>query len=114
MYPKLRLYVKECNQGARDRFGNEVNSYGEPVVCEKCLFAPGAPSDIGDDRPEGVRIAATAYFPRGWAHRLKRALISYDGVLWLRVIGEPIDMPSEVTPLNFPWSVQVLLEVADG
>lgn len=113
-HPKMTLFVKERTSSGKDRLGNETFTYAEPVPVEGCMFAPGQPKDLVIERPEGVEIRATAYFPKGWAQRLKKAKVSTDGKLWLTVIGEPVEYPSQMLPSGWPWRCIVPLGATDG
>ena len=110
--PTVTLLVRVRKAAATDRLGNEAVEYADAVVVPGCLWAPGTPADVGADRPEGVRVAATAHFPRGWDGYLRGALVSLDGTTWLRVVGEPMAYPAGAVP--GPWRTYVLLGATDG
>lgn len=109
-YPTVTLHVRRVGSTARDRFGNDSPAYVEEEVAG-CLIAPGAPSDLGADRPESAVVAATAHFPTGYAASLKGGYVRYRDT-WLRVIGDPKPYPDGTVP--GPWSMRVLLEAVDG
>lgn len=111
---KMTLFVKTCSSTGVDRFGNETHELSEPIAVKGCMFAPGAPQDLPIERPEGVKIKATAYLPRGWAEKLKRGQISADGKLWLDVVGEPYAYPCGMLPPLFPFDCVVPLKEQDG
>ncbi len=113
-HPKMTLLVKERVSAGKDRLGNEVFTYTEPIPVSGCLFAPGQPKDLVIERPEGVEIRATAYFPKGWATKLRKAQVSPDGKVWLTVIGEPFEYPSQMLPAKWPWHCMVPLGATDG
>lgn len=112
--PTMTLEVKVRKQAQKDRLGNTRVSFAAPVLVDGCLFSPSAPQDISVDRPEGVKISAVAYFPRGWAKYLRGAQVRVPNGEWLNVIGHPMDYPSEMLPQTFPWTAQVLLAVVGG
>lgn len=111
--PFTTLYVRRRKASEPDPFGESaVGDWGEPEEVPRCLFAPGAPQGIDADRPNGARIEATAYFPKGWAGELRGAKVSADGSKWLSVVGDPQRFPGGA--LRCPWDVQVLLETTEG
>lgn len=110
--PTVTLHVRMRDASGTDRLGNEVVGYADPVSVPGCLWAPATSSDIAADRPAGASLTATAHFPRGWASRLRGALVSADGTEWLRVMGEPLDFPAGV--VDGPWSCCVTLGRTDG
>lgn len=112
--PQMTLYVRLRKDGEKDRFGNETYGYSEPIAVEGCMFAPATAQDLSIARPEGVEIAATAYFPRGWAQRLRGALVSTDKQYWLAVIGAPVGYPAQMLPPTFPYECSVPLRTYDG
>ena len=112
--PQMTLYVRLRKDGEKDRFGNETYGYSEPIAVEGCMFAPATAQDLSIARPEGVEIAATAYFPRGWAQRLRGALVSADKQYWLAVIGAPVGYPAQMLPPTFPYECSVPLRTYDG
>lgn len=114
MKPTMTLFVKERTSSGADRFGNESFTYSEPISVPGCLFAPFQPKDLEISRPEGVEVTATAYFPRGWAKRLRRAQVSPDGERWFNVVGAPVDFPEQMIPKGWKWSCLVPLGVVDG
>jgi hypothetical protein len=112
MYPTVTLQVRVRSDSGRDRLGNEVVGWAEPVSVPGCLWAPGTPADLADSRPEGASVTATAHMPRGWRGCLRGALVSPDGRSWLRVLGEPQPYPEGA--VMGPWDTYVLLGRTDG
>lgn len=111
--PTVTLQVRRRAAAAADPFGEErTGAWGEPESVLGCLFAPGAPQGIDSDRPNGARIEATAYFPRGYDGALRGAQVSADGRTWLSVVGDPQRYPAGTVP--GPWDVQALLETTEG
>lgn len=113
--PTVTLYVRFMEDAGRDRLGNPVKSWSEPVDVPGCLFAPGTPAELsGADRPEGASITATAHFPRGWRGYLKGALVRCGGekAEWMSVVGEPVPYPDGAVP--GPWDTYVLLGATHG
>lgn len=110
--PTVTLLVRPRAESGTDRLGNDVVRYADAVPAPGCLWAPGAPADLAADRPGGASVTATAHFPRGWAERLRGALVSADGAEWLRVLGEPKEFP-EGSAVG-PWACYALLGREDG
>ena len=110
--PTVTLLVRQRLRGVYDRLCNEVGGHGEPMRVDGCLWAPGTPEGLSIDRPEGVRLVATAYFPRGHGLRLRGAKVSLDGELWLDVVGDPMPYPDAAC--RGPWSTLVPLGRSDG
>lgn len=110
--PTVTLLVRQRLEGARDRLGNEVVRHGDPVGVDGCLWAPGTPEGLPVERPEGVRLVATAHFPRGHGLRLRGAKVSLDGELWLDVVGDPMPYPDAAC--RGPWSTFAPLRRSDG
>jgi hypothetical protein len=110
--PTVSLYVRRRGSSDAPAGWGSPGEWGEPERVDGCLFAPGAPAGIGADRPDGARIEATAYFPRGYAGALRGAQVSVDREAWLAVVGDPQRFPAGA--VRCPWDVQVLLETTEG
>lgn len=110
----VTLMVRVRQQGVADRLGNTEATRADPLSVDGCLFAPTSAADLDAGRPDGTSADATAYFPRGWASYLKRALVSPDGERWFAVMGAPVDYPAAELPDGWPWSVQVKLKETEG
>lgn len=71
-----------------------TDGYRAPVYREReeavdgVLVAPGAQADLGADRPEGVQVRYTLYFPRTFEGSLEGAAVEVRGER-LEVIGHP-------------------------
>lgn len=111
-HPVVTLFVMKRSKGEVDRLGNEIVSWEATESVNGCLFAPGAPQDLESQRPEGVKITATAHFPNGYSENLQGALISLDNKNWLEVIGNPMPYPKGTVPGK--WSFMVLLGDVNG
>lgn len=110
--PTVSLLVRRRVAAAEDPFGDASSGeWGEPESVGGCLFAPGAPAGISADRPNGARVEATAYFPRGYARPLRGAQVSADGSTWLSVVGDPQRLPDAV---RGRWLTYALLERTEG
>lgn len=109
--PAVALLVRRREEGV-DPFGAPCGGWGEPEEVPGCLFAPGAPEGLGEGRPEGARIDATAHFPRGYAGALRGAQVSADGSRWLSVVGDPVPYPPGA--IRGPWGTYALLTGTEG
>lgn len=114
MKPSMALYVRLKKDEKPDRLGNMLYSYTAPQKIERCMFAPSDAQDTAQERPDGIQMLAVAYLPRGWAHVLRGALISTDGTLWLKVVGQPVEYPQEMLPNGFVYATRVWLGAYDG
>lgn len=106
--------VRMRSQGPRDALGNISWTHAAPVTVN-VIVAPGACADLGDSRPEGVRVALTLHFPKDWGGgSLRGALIGlpapWEGTY--RVIGDPMPYSGPLTP--FSWNMPVEVEAVDG
>lgn len=75
------------------------------------LPQPGATSDLDASRPEGVRVAMTFHFPKGYGKSLKGCAVSYAGREY-RVIGDPQPYLGANAPGE--WDMPVECEAVDG
>jgi hypothetical protein len=98
----------------RDSFGNEIESYAEPVDVANVLVARGACEDLDSSRPEGVRVALTLHFPKTWTGRLRGAKVTLTGEYAgsYSVIGDPMPYQAELCPGD--WNMPVEVEAVDG
>lgn len=106
--------VRQRIWGARDSFGNDVESYSDGVDVDNVLVGPGACADLDPSRPEGVKVALTLHFPKTWSGDLRGAKISLTGEYGgeYRVVGSPHPYISENTPTS--WHMPVEVECVDG
>ena len=99
---------------ARDSYGNDVEAYAAAQAVDNVLIVPGACAELDASRPEGVRVAFTLHFPKGYASSLEGC----DVVLpapWsctCHVVGNPTPYIDVDTPT--PWHMPVEVEVAHG
>lgn len=110
--PTVTLLVRERRADGRDCLGNEVRSWGDPVPVGGCLWAPGDGGAIGDSRPEGREVKATAHFPKGCSLRLEGALVALEGGEWLAVQGTPDAYPEGA--VRGRWAIRARLEAWHG
>ena len=112
LLPKTSVTVLRPNPtGGTDPFGAPVE--GEPAEEEVdgALVTPGATADLDASRPEGVSLALTIHFPRGYGKSLKGCTIEYAGEAY-RVIGDP--QPYMEAGVPGPWAMTVEVERVDG
>ena len=93
-------------------FARDAQKLSAPVRVPGCLWAPGAPADLGTDRPEGASVTATAHLPRGHGLSLRGGRVSLDGRDWLDVVGDPRPYPPGT--VRGPWDTRVELGRQDG
>ncbi|AKT48520.1 hypothetical protein ADJ70_05445 [Olsenella sp. oral taxon 807] len=111
-YPMVTLLVRTRVRIFPDRLGNDRWELSAPVRVPGCLWAPGAPADLGADRPEGASVTATAHLPRGHGLSLRGGRVSLDGRDWLDVVGDPRPYPPGT--VRGPWDTRVELGRQDG
>lgn len=56
---------------SHDAHGNEVPGRVEWEAVEGVLAHPGGTGDVGAERPDGVEVAMTFHFPRGYGRPLR-------------------------------------------
>lgn len=98
----------------RDRFGNDVPGEDVPETVDDVLVASGTTEDMEASRPEGVTVALTLHFPKGYGASLRGCKVRL-GAPWngtYRVIGDPGPYMDANTPGR--WNRPVMVEVADG
>ena len=80
--------------------GDVVRDEQTEEVVDGVLFAPTSSHDLAIDRPNGVRIDASFYFPKTYTKSLKDCEIECRGHVF-RVEGEPLPYPEQLTPTDF-------------
>lgn len=112
LLPKTSVTVLRPNPtGVTDPFGAPVE--GEPVseTVAGVLVTPGATADLDPSRPEGVRVAYTVHFPKGYGKSLRGCSVVIENREY-RVIGDPKPYMDEGVP--GPWDMPVEVEAVDG
>lgn len=112
LLPMTSVTVLRPNStGGTDPFGAPVE--GEPVeeAVGGVLVTPGATADLDPSRPEGVRVAYTVHFPKGYGKSLRGCSMVIDGETY-RVIGDPKPYMGDGVP--GPWDMPVEVEAVDG
>lgn len=95
-----------------------LDELGEPLgeevgreEVDNVLVAPGATSDLDSTRPNGVTVAFTLCFPKGYAGALKDAHVTVRGVE-CKVVGDPQRYVEANTP--GPWNLTCEVTRTDG
>lgn len=96
--------------GEPDPFGQPTTSWVEETVAG-VLPTPGKTSDLGVDRPDGVRVDMTFSFPRSYKKSLKGCRITYNNRTY-RVVGDPQPSLETITP--GAWNLTVETEAVNG
>lgn len=102
--------------GARDDFGNDIESYAAPIAVDNVAIQPGRCEDLDTARPEGVLVALTLHFPKTWTQSLRGARVTITG-RWAgtySVIGDPVPYDEQNCPPLVPWNMPVEVERVDG
>lgn len=103
---------RHVQQGV-DRFNNAVYSTVDETV-GNVLVSPGATDALSASRPEGVSVAYTLHFPKGYSSDLEGCTVTLPDP-WggeYAVIGKPSPYIDANTPT--PWHMPVELEAAHG
>ena len=100
--------------GQPDRLGNHtITGYSRETVAN-VLVAPGATDDMEAARPEGVTVAFTLHFPKGYTSSLDGCSVElpppWEGTY--HVIGNPQPYIDANTPT--PWHMAAEVERAHG
>lgn len=83
----------------------------EPEDVSGVIATPGATADLEASRPEGVTVAMTFHFPKGYGKPLKGCRILWGGREY-RVVGDPQPYMAENVP--GPVNMPVECEACDG
>ena len=95
----------------------ERDDLGEPTLGEptreavRCVVCPGSTSDLGAERPNGVRIAYTLHFPKTYKGDLRGCSVEVRSKVF-GVVGDPMRTADAATP--GPWNMAVEVARADG
>ncbi len=108
--------VELRERDARDSFGNDVEAYAAAQAVDNVLIVPGACAELDSTRPEGVRVAYTLHFPKGWTADMRGARVTlpapFDGMGKYRVVGSPAPYMDANCPT--PWHMAAEVEAIDG
>lgn len=86
-FPGETVTVRRHFEVSQDEYGAPVTESEETQV-PNVLVAPGARADLGEERPEGVEINFTLYFPKTYEESLEGTDVEVRGD-WYRVVGVP-------------------------
>lgn len=78
----------------------------EEEAVSNVLVAPGTLADLGEDRPEGVEVNYTLYFPKTYTAPLEGCEIFVRGE-WIPVIGHPDSYDAGFCPTSWNRVVSV-------
>ena len=103
------------------RESSKLDDLGEPIGSEasreasreavRCVVCPGATSDLGADRPNGIQVAYTLHFPKTYRGDLRGCSVEVRGEVF-DVVGDPMRTAEAATP--GPWNMAVEVARADG
>ena len=100
------VIVETKTQSGKDSHGNPVYDIAVETV-GNVLAAVGPTSSIGDsNRPEGVSVAYTLYFPKSYGGSLEKARVWVYGD-WFDVIGDPRPWLDPEPPGDWNRTVEV-------
>lgn len=102
------VYVAVRGEPTRDRLGNEVPTWADPVPVEHVLVGKATEGEALQQHPDGIAVTATLTFPRTCQLDLRGAKIVI-GDRELLVAGEPAHEPSPLA-----WDMTVQAGVHDG
>lgn len=112
LLPKTSVTVLRPNPtGSTDPFGAPVEGGSVEEAVDGVLLTPGATADLDASRPEGVRVAYTVHFPKGYGKPLRGCSVVIGGKPY-RIIGDPKPYMDEGTP--GPWDMAAEVEAVDG
>lgn len=101
-----------------DRAQTGANDYREPVfetaerAVDGVLIAVGATGNLADsNRPEGVSVAYTLYFPKTFDEGLRGRRVRVYGE-WFDVVGDPKPWRNSMTPTD--WWMVAEVSATDG
>lgn len=110
----VAVTVTAYEDGTPDRFGNPTKTAQEPITVEDVLIVPGVTEDLKAGRPEGVSVAYTLHFPKGFTADLEGCDVTLPDP-WggtYRVVGKPAPYVDANTPGR--WHMSAMVEEAHG
>lgn len=110
----VTVTVKRPSGLTSDRFNNLIPSKATSETVDNVLISPGATNDLEAARPDGVQVAYTLHFPKGYTGVLEDCIITLPSP-WscdCNVIGNPTPYIDANTPT--PWDMPVEVEYAHG
>lgn len=100
--------------GKADRLGNRTVDRWESESVNNVLVAPGPTADLDAGRPDGVEVAFTLHFPKGYDDSLEGCMVALPAP-WsgtYPVVGDPRPYMDANTPT--PWHMPVEVGRAHG
>lgn len=94
-----------------DALGEAISAETESETVENVLVCPGATADLDSTRPNGVTVAYTLCFPKGYEGDLKDAAVTVRGSEF-KVVGDPQRYAEANTP--GPWNLTCEVTRTDG
>lgn len=110
LLPKTSVTVIRRQEVGKDPFNAPIYENVREDV-DGVLVTPGATADLDPSRPEGVRVAYTVHFPKGYGKPLRGCSVVIKGKSY-RVIGDPNPYMDEGTP--GAWDMAAEVEAVDG
>lgn len=95
----------ECDDLGEPTFGEGTAQEADVLVC------PGASSDLGASRPNGIEVAYTLHFPKSWGKPLRGCSVIVRGETYA-VVGDPKPYTAANTPGE--WNMPVEVTRTDG
>jgi len=91
----VSVQLKSPVEGKKDALGNPAVTYGEPTTVDDVLVHAGAAADSREtNRPDGVVVSYTLYWPKASTASLRGCLVKVPGDSeWYRVVGDPKATP---------------------
>ncbi len=103
------VYVETRAAGTPDRFNAPTYTYSETQV-DNVLVSPGTSQDVTDsNRPEGVEVNYTLYFPKAYTGSLEGLRVKVRGNYY-HVIG----CPDRYSPCPTNWNMTVMVGRVNG
>jgi hypothetical protein len=94
-----------------DELGEPTEGEPDRETVENVVVAPGATSDLDASRPDGIVVAYSLCFPKGYGKSLRGCSVEVRGTEYA-VVGDP----KEYTEANTPgdWNLTVEVTRTDG
>lgn len=101
------VIVEDFKPTGKDPYGKPITTVFESVA-SNVLVAPGETDDvIESNRPDGVSVVYTLYFPSTYVGSLEGKRVSVRGE-WFSVIGSPRPYNPETTPTAWNMVAKVV------
>ena len=110
----VAVTVKRPSEPTADRFGNAIAGTPTEEAVTDVLVASPSTLDMEAARENGVELALTLHFPKGYSSPLRGCTVVLPAP-WAgeyRVVGDPRPYMDANTPTR--WHMPVNVEAADG